>query len=109
MCFCSKRVCASFVLRMSVPDAARTITHNDNVGEILANIRRGPFSPPSESEKVEYLFSRVKTSCRRPDFEAYALEHVLSFQRRVAETKDIFMRRNVRTPLGILMDWWCSG
>jgi hypothetical protein len=50
--------------------------------------------------------SRIKTSNKRPDFEAYAFEHVLSFQRRVAETKEQFMVRGKRTPLGIFMDWW---
>ena len=78
-----------------------TITHNDNCGEILANLRRGPFSPPTDAEKCEYLFSRVKTSYKRPDFEKYAFEHTLSYQRRIAETKDSFMVRGKRTPLGI--------
>ena len=77
-----------------------TITHNDNVGEILANIRRGPFAVPTDEEKCEYLMSRIKTSNKRPDFESYAFEHVLSFQRRVAETKENFMVRGKRTPLG---------
>ena len=76
------------------------------MGEILANIRRGPFAVPTDEEKCEYLFSRVKTTTKRPDFEAYSFEHVLSFQRRINETKDNFMVRNKRTPLGIMMDWW---
>ena len=40
------------------------------------------------------------------DHENYALEHVLSYQRRVAATKESFMRRGKKTPLGILSDWW---
>ena len=70
------------------------ITHNDHVPEMLAVIRRGPFAEPTESEKVEYLFTRVKKDRVRSDFENYALEHVLSYQRRVAATKESFMKRN---------------
>ena len=54
-----------------------TITHNDGVSEMLANIRRGPFSEPTEAEKCEYLFTRVKSAQQRPNFEDYALEHVI--------------------------------
>ena len=36
---------------------------------------------------VEYLLTRVKTDRNRPKFENYALEHVMSYQRRVAATK----------------------
>ena len=59
---------------------------------MLAVIRRGPFAEPTESEKVEYLFTRVKKDRVRSDFENYALEHVLSYQRRVAATKESFMK-----------------
>ena len=38
---------------------------------------------------------------KRPDFEKYAFEHTLSYQRRIAETKDSFMVRGKRTPLGM--------
>ena len=54
-----------------------TITHNHGVSEMLANIRRGPFSEPSGAEKCEYLFTRVKSAQQRPNFEDYALEHVI--------------------------------
>ena len=40
------------------------------------------------------------------DHENYALEHVLSYQRRVAATEESFMRRGEKPPLGILDDWW---
>ena len=73
---------------------------------MLANIRRGPFAQPDESEKCEYLFTRVKASQKRPNFEDFALEHVLSYQRRVNAIKDEFMVRNKKTPLGIVRDWW---
>ena len=83
-----------------------TITHNDHVPELLAVIRRKPFAEPTETEMVEYLFTRVRTDRRKPDFENFAFEHVLSYQRRIAATKEHFMRRNKLTPLGIIQDWW---
>ena len=81
-----------------------TITHNDLVPEMLASIRRGPFAEPTESERVEYLFTRIKTNKQRADFENYALEHVLSYQRRVVATKESFLKRNSKSPLGIVTD-----
>ena len=83
-----------------------TITHNDHVPELLAVIRRNPFAEPTETEMVEYLFTRVRTDRRKADFENFAFEHVLSYQRRIAATKEHFMRRNKLTPLGIIQDWW---
>ena len=59
-----------------------TITHNDHVPEMLANIRRGPFAAPTPEEHVEYLFTRVRANRQRSDFENYGMEHVLSYQRR---------------------------
>ena len=89
---------------MGMMQAMVTITHNDHVPEMLASIRRGPFAEPTESERVEYLFTRIKTDKQRADFENYALEHVLSYQRRVAATKEAFLKRNAKTPLGIVTD-----
>ena len=83
-----------------------TITHNDLVPEQLANMRRGPFALPTESEKVEYLMTRVRTDRQRSQFENFGLEHVLSYQRRVSATKMNFMRRNQKGPLGIVRDFW---
>ena len=57
-----------------------TITFNDYAPEMLASARL--------------------------DHENYALEHVISYQRRIAATKDAFMRRGKRTLLGTLTDWW---
>ena len=71
-----------------------TITHNDLVPEMLANIRRGPFSPPTETEQIEYLLTRVRTDRSKADFENYGLEHVLSYQRRISATKERFMKRS---------------
>ena len=83
-----------------------TITHNDLVPEMLANIRRGPFASPTPEEHVEYLLTRVRSDRQRADFENYGMEHVLSYQRRVCETKANFLRRNRMTPLGITRDYW---
>ena len=50
---------------------------------------------------VEYLFTRVRANRDKPEFENHAFEHVLSYQRRIAATKENFMKRNALTPLGI--------
>ena len=83
-----------------------TITQNDSAAENLAAIRRGPFSLPTESERIEYLLGRKDKYAERPRFENFSLEHVLSFQRRVQAAKTQFMRRGKTTPLGNLREWW---
>ncbi len=83
-----------------------TISHNDNCAEMLAAIRRGPFARPTEEERIEYLLTRIPRAEKRPAFEKYALEHVLSYQRRVHAIKLNFMTKNAATPLGIVRDWW---
>ena len=83
-----------------------TITFNDFAPEMLASARRGPFAEPTESERIEYLLTRLRSERTRLDHENYALEHVLSYQRRVAAAKETFMRRGKLTPLGIIMDYW---
>ena len=83
-----------------------TITFNDYSPEMLASVRRGPFAEPTESERIEYLLTRLKANRSKPDYENYALEHVLSYQKRIAATKTQFMRRGKKIPLGVLADWW---
>ncbi len=83
-----------------------TISHNDNCAEMLAATRRGAFATPTEEERIEYLLTRVRKTERRPAFEKSALEHVLSYQRRVHAIKFNFMTKNAETPLGIVQDWW---
>ena len=83
-----------------------TITHNDLSPEVLASVRRGPFSSATEVEQIEYLLTSHSAERTRCDFENYATEHVLSFQRRVAATKQEFMVRGKMTPLGITKDYW---
>ena len=81
-----------------------TITFNDFVPEMLASARRGPFAEPDDVERVEHLLTRLRSKRTRVDHENNALEHVLSYQRRVAETKAFFMRCGKKTPMGILSD-----
>jgi len=83
-----------------------TITHNDNCPEMLAVIRRGPFATPTEDEMLECYLGIKPANSNRPDAEHYALEHVLSYQRRVKAVKDEFMPRHKRGPLGWIADWW---
>jgi hypothetical protein len=83
-----------------------TISHNDNCAEMLAATRRGPCATPTEEERIEYLLTRVRKTEKRPAFEKHALEHVLSYQRRVHAIKLNFMTKNAATPLGIVSDWW---
>ena len=52
-----------------------TITHNDRVPELLATIRRGPFAEPTETEQVEYLFTRVKSKREGLAFENRGVNH----------------------------------
>ena len=94
---------------MGMMQRMATITHNDQAPELLAVIRRGPFSEPTETEQIEYLFTRVRAKREKMDFENFAFEHVLSYQRRTQTTKEQFMRRNEKTPLGIIQDWWLLG
>ena len=83
-----------------------TITANDSSPEMLAAIRRGPFAQPTDEEFFEYLLNKKRSDQKCPAFENYSLEHVLSFQRRVNAIKTNFMKRNEKTPLGNLRDWW---
>ena len=73
---------------------------------MLAAVRRGPFSPPSSQEQIEYLLTRVRKTETRKDVEKHALEHVLSFQRRVLACKREFLKRQKKTPLGVVTDYW---
>ena len=84
----------------------RTITHNNRSAELLATIRRGPFARPTQDEKVEYLLTRVHKAHSNVQFSEHALEHVLSYQRRVHAIKQDFLHRRKMTPLGITAQWW---
>ena len=83
-----------------------TLTANDSCPEMLAAIRRGPMSPPTTDEMIEYLLARKRRDQERPPYEHYSLEHVLSFQRRVKALKDQFFKRGESTPLGKVQDYW---
>ena len=73
---------------------------------MLAVVRRGPFAKPTSVEQLEYLFTRIPTKESRKNYEKHALEHVLSFQRRMHAVKTNFFVRGERTPLGIIEDYW---
>ena len=52
------------------------------------------------------MLTRVRSDRSKADFENYGLEHVLSYQRRISATKERFMKRNHKTPFGIIRDYW---
>ena len=82
------------------------ITHNNRSPEMLAVVRRGPFARPTPEEKIEHLLTRVRKSGSSVAFADHALEHTLSFQRRVHSIKVDFLKRCAKTPLGITHDYW---
>ena len=43
-----------------------TVTHNDACPEMLAAIRRGPMSQPTDEEVIEYLLQRKRRDQERP-------------------------------------------
>ena len=81
-----------------------TITHNNRCAEMLATVRRGPFAAPTQEERIEFLLTRMKKSDCKVAFADHALEHTLSFQRRVRSIKQDFLKRGVATPLGITQE-----
>jgi hypothetical protein len=83
-----------------------TITHNNRCAEMLATVRRGPFARPTPEERIEFLLTRVRKTDCKVAFADHALEHTLSFQRRVHSIKQGFLKRAVTTPLGVTQDYW---
>ncbi len=60
----------------------------DKNPEMTAHVKRGPLSAPSEEEMVEYLLtSKRRDQDRILNSNTYALEHVISYQRRTTERK----------------------
>ena len=49
--------------------------------------------------------ARKDVSTKRPEWEHHAYEHVLSYQRRIQSVKEYFLRRNRKSPLGILKEY----
>ena len=72
---------------------------------MLAHVRRGPFARPTKAERIEHLLTRVPKNSTVA-FCEHALEHTLSFQRRVHAIKADFLCRWRPTPLGITQDYW---
>ena len=83
-----------------------TITQNDLSPELIAHALRGPCAAPREEEKIAYLLTRRAPSDRRPNIQKDAPAAVLSFQRRVHATKQHFLTRHKRTPLGVATAFW---
>ena len=83
-----------------------TITHQNRCAEMLATVRRGPFAKATPEERIEYLLTRVRKTNLSVTFADHALEHTLSFQRRVCSIKREFLKRGATTPLGIPQDYW---
>ena len=79
-----------------------TVTHSNLSPEFLACVRRGPFAVPTETENIEYLLGRVPKTHKRALFEQHPLEHVISYQRRIAAIKKTFL-----PPIRVhaLVDW----
>ena len=73
---------------------------------MLATVRRGPFARSTQEERIEFLLTRLRKSDCKVTFSDHALEHTLSFQRRVQSIKQEFLRRGATTPLGIPQDYW---
>ena len=71
---------------------------------MLATVRRGSFAAPTQEENIEFVLIRMKKSDCKVAFADHALEHTLSFQRRVRSIKQDFLRRGVATPLGITQE-----
>ncbi len=51
--------------------AMLTQSHNDRAPEMLAAVRRGPFSAPTDDEMLEYLLTRRRRDQERPAFESH--------------------------------------
>ena len=64
-----------------------------------------PFARPTTEERIEHLLTRVHKKSN-VSFGAFALEHTLSFQRRVHAIKADFLYRGRTTPLGVTQDYW---
>ena len=65
-----------------------------------------PELPQPTGATALYLLTRLPKTEARKEFETHALEHVMSFQRRVVACKREFLARQKKTPLGIVEDYW---
>ncbi len=101
----SKPLYTICILRVRLLSHSRS--HNDKNPEMLAHVKRGPLAPPTEEEQIQYLLmSKRRDEDRIQNSNYYAMEHVISYQRRIQATKKNFLQRGKRTPIGILRDWW---
>ena len=49
---------------------------------MLAAVRRGPGSPPTNDEMIEYLIARKRHDQERPPAENYSFEHVCGWEKK---------------------------
>ena len=83
--FCKQNYINNYI---TSEDASFNLTrHNNRCPEMLAVVRRGPFSVPTQEERIEFLLTRMRRSSCSVEFAQHALEHTLSFQRRVHAIK----------------------
>ena len=82
-----------------------TVTHVNNVLEIRAAVRGGPFARPTEEDKIAHLLTRIRKDDSPLRCADHAVEHVLSYQRRVHTIKKEFLTRGKQSPLGLPDDF----
>ena len=82
-----------------------TVTHMNNVPEIRAAVRGGPFARPTEEDKIAHLLTRIRKDDSPLRCADHAVEHVLSYQRRVHSVKKEFLTRGKQSPLGLNADF----
>ena len=83
-----------------------TVTHMDNVPEIRAPAREGcPFARPTQEDMIAHLLTRTRKGESAVQCTDLAMEHVLSYQRRVLAIKKEFLTRGKPSPLGVVVDF----
>ena len=82
-----------------------TVTHMNNVPEIRAAVRGGPFARPTEEDKIAHLLTRIRKDDSPLRCADHPVEHVLSYQRRVHAIKKEFLTRGKQSPLGLTIDY----
>ena len=82
-----------------------TVTHMNNVPEIRAAVRGGPFARPTHDDKIAHLLTRMRKDESPLRCADHAVEHVLSYQRRMHGFKKEFLARGKQTPLGVPIDY----
>ena len=82
-----------------------TVTHMNDVLEIKAAVRGGPFARPTEEDKISYLLTRTRKDDSPLRCADHPVKHVLSYQHRMLAFKKEFLTRGKKSPLGVLTDY----